>query len=301
MHCDVTVQCTDPKAFRNIAITVHGAHLPGRFAFVQMRAAIREVNFTRKYLFTTIRQSFRDLRQWKQPSLSAYVFFAWMHCIYSNRFSLVPAYTMLFFLIFLMCNYSKFSMEQSIQRGFIPPSWEELFDALIRGHRNGYRAIQPLELTPRKPSLTKRRSTKGVFDKFEEYHLSTYMPKGRRLMTFLGLIPTKPMCADDHHLEFPFASGIDYPKLSIKECLVHRSGDAEAINLSLGSSIPSKATNDLRSRLPLDIDLHEMRRKDTSGTKEYDEEEMNFNAAKVVLAKGELATVYFCFLTIHLH
>jgi hypothetical protein len=36
-NLDVVVLCSDQKAFRNIAITVHGANLPGKFTFQQMR------------------------------------------------------------------------------------------------------------------------------------------------------------------------------------------------------------------------------------------------------------------------
>jgi C2 domain len=36
-NLDVVVLCSDQKAFRNIAITVHGTNLPGKFTFQQMR------------------------------------------------------------------------------------------------------------------------------------------------------------------------------------------------------------------------------------------------------------------------
>lgn len=287
---DVSVRCTDPKAFRNIAITVHGSHLPGRFTFVQMRAAIREINFTRKYVLTSIRQNFGELRRWQHPALSAYVFFSWMHCIYANQFSLAPAYTVLFFLIILMCNYMKYNTDEPGQDGFIPPSWEEMFMALLRGHEPGCRNIEPLELIPRKCNV-KKKSSNSINEKFGDVNVSTHTPKGKDFMKFLGLIPTKPRNADEEHLEFPFANGSDYPKFSIKECLAHRKGDVDGaafVNQDPGGEF--LGCNDIRgnnlSRFSIDMDLHDLRRKDSSGTKEYDEEEMNFNAAKAVLAKG---------------
>jgi Ca2+-dependent lipid-binding protein len=40
-NLDVVVLCSDQKAFRNIAITVHGTNLPGKFTFQQMRGMYR--------------------------------------------------------------------------------------------------------------------------------------------------------------------------------------------------------------------------------------------------------------------
>jgi C2 domain len=300
---DVSVHCTDPKAFRNIAITVHGAHLPGRFTFVQMRAAIREINYTRKFLFTAMRQSFKHLRQWQSPSISAYVFVAWMHCIYSNQFSLVPAYAVLFFLILLMCNYVRYSTDEPSQCGFVPPSWEEMFMALVRGTDSDYTAIAPLELFPVKASNSKRRRVfRSSSDKRKEYKALTHVPIGKGLLRNLGLLPLKSRNAEDDHLEFPFSNGSEYPKFSLKECLVHRKKESDLSvdedfdnadgmrERSLSGDSQFNSTNPL-SRFTIDMDLPDIMRRDCSGLREFDEEEMNFNATKVVLATGAFRSI----------
>jgi C2 domain len=293
---DVTVRCSDPKAFRNIAITVHGAHLPGRFTFVQMRAAIREINYTRKYLFTALRQHVRELRHWECPSLSLYVFLSWMHCIYVNQFSLVPAYVMLYFLIMLMCNYVRYNTDEPSQYGFIPPSWEEMLMALAFGKDPGYRAIEPLELLSRKTTFKRRKSSNSLLESKVGYKVTTHVPKGKGLLKFLGLIPSKPRNAEEEHLEFPFSNGIDYPKFSVKESLIHRKSHADDLITSFDDqdngesgrerSLSHDSQLNPLSRFSLDMELPDIMRRDSSGTKEFDEEEMNFNTAKAVLAKG---------------
>lgn len=300
---DVSVRCTDAKAFRNIAITVHGAHLPGRFTFVQMRAAIREINFTRKYLLTAIRQTIRDLRQWRCPTMSAYVFLSWMHCIYMNQFSLVPGYVMLYCFIILMCNYVRYNTDEPVQCGFIPPSWEEMLSALLWGNDAGHRAIEPLELVPRKQNQRRRRSPNTVSDKNSNFKVSTHVPLGKDLMRSLGLVTKKSKSAEEEHLEFPFSNGLDYPKFGVKDCLVHhRKSNSDSFHectdhlhqIRERSGSHDSVSNPL-SRFSLDMDLQNVMRKDSSGTRDFDEEEKNFIAAKVVIAKGTLYDLSYFF------
>lgn len=293
---DVSVRCTDARAFRNIAITVHGAHLPSRFTFVQMRAAIREINFTRKYILTAIRQTISDLRQWRCPTMSAYAFLSWMHCIYMNQFSLVPAYVVLYCLINLMCNYVRYNTDEPVQCGFIPPSWEELFAALLWGSDNGYRAIQPLELTINKFTRRKRRAAQLVNDKNSNFKASTHVPLGKDLMRALGLV-SKSKSAEEEHLEFPFSNGLSYPKFGVKDCLVqHRKCDSDTFHESTDYVLQGRersgshdSVNNPLSRFSLDMDLQNVMRRDSSGTKEFDEEEKNFIAARAVIARGKKA------------
>jgi hypothetical protein len=293
---ETTVRCTDQKAFRNIALTVHGAHLPGRFTFNQMRAAIREINFTRKNVFTAIRQGLRDTRQWQNPAISAFVFLSWMHCIYANTFSLVPAYAMLFFVIKLMSNYWRFCADGPGQRGFIPPSWEELFMALVRGGDPNYQAIEPLELGARRAK--RRKSGDPQAESSEDFNYSqykglTYQPRGKMLFKALGLVPDENKCPDEDHLEFPFACGKDYPKFTIKECLVTKGkGNSQIIpdENTVVSGLSDEHSRYLTlqmPRFPLEVDLQAMMRKDSSGTKDFDEEEINFNARVAVISQGK--------------
>ena len=312
-----TVMCSDQKAFRNIAITVHGAHLPGRFTFNQMRAAIREINFTRKCVFTGLRGNVRDTKQWQNPAMSAFVFLSWMHCIFANTFSLVPAYVMLYFLLLLMRNYARYGIDGPCLRGFIPPTWEELFMALVWGTDPSFHAIKPLELGIRPPPRAKRKSPEPTFRTERsisvepQLRATTHVPKGKQLLRALGFLPEDRSDPDEHHLEFPFADGKDYPKFTVEECLVTQrkthsrkpSGSGSCHDDNSSTVLSNITDDDHRSRViprfPIDMDLQRMMRKDSSGTRDYDEEEDNFAARKAVISQGMLMWCRFYLSSFH--
>jgi len=297
-----TVNCNDEKAFRNIAITVHGAHMPGRFTFHQMRASIRELNFTRRYLFTAIKQNFRDLRHWQNPVISFCIFAAWMHCIYANSFALVPAYVILFFFFFLMRNYAKYAVEQNQQTGFIPPSWEEMFMSLFQGKDSHFIAIKPLELG-HKPATSARRFdtlslANGIINE-REMKAVTHEPKGKRMFRFFGFLKAKDDVTRGEHLEFPFSNEEEYPKFSTRECLVDHKGEINQLEPEPEEVQMETIDNGhdekqrLLPRFPLDLEnvniVPDIMRRDSSGLQEYDEEEINFTARKAVRATGKKA------------
>jgi hypothetical protein len=293
-----TVMCCDQKAFRNIAITVHGAHLPRRFTFNQMRAAIREINYTRKYILTVLRQTIRETMQWKNPAISSFVFTAWMHCVYANAFSLVPFYLVVFFLLFLMRNYAKYCTDAPSQRGFVPPSWEELFFALVRGNEPDSTHIEPLELGISQPSLIKKKSTDSISSvegNRSQFRIVTHKQRGIKLLHALGFLPDPHMNPNDDHVEFPFADGKEYPKFTVKECLVTHGRQSSVSVIGSSDLIDCASTNgsgvsdgelNRGVRFPLDMDLQRLMRKDSSGTKDYDEEESNFNTSRAVMSQG---------------
>ena len=310
-NVNTTVLCSDKKAFRNIAITVHGAHLPGKFTFQEMRAAIREINFTRKHIFTSLRTWQRDIRRWQYPTMSAFVFLAWMHCIYANQFSLVPAYAMLYFVIHLMSNYAKYGTDRPVQRGFVPPSWEEMFAALLRGGDPDYHAIEPLELHARPLALRRRRMADSLAPcsndfNLLDYRVKTHKPKGKAFFRTLGLLNEPDpafVSPDDDHLEFPFANGTDYPKFTVKEALVHGKGEGAANEAGVdqpscdgaetaSTTVPLTSVRFPEMDMPdvlKNMELLDIMRKDSSGLRSHDEEEDKFATRFALYASGKKA------------
>jgi hypothetical protein len=227
---DVTVLCGDAKAFRNVALTVHGVHLPGRFSFQQLRATLREINYSRKMVMTTIREGLRDTRQWRNPALSGFLFFSWMHCIYADSFALVPAYFMSFCLLLLLRNYARYVINGSANLGFLPATIEEMWMALFEPNQEPgqlFGQIEPLDLgrskAGRRSSLL-NSSVEGSEHSyaFMDSQAVTHEPKGKALFRLLGFLEDDDldgMAADDEHMEFPFANGIDYPKFTVPECI----------------------------------------------------------------------------------
>jgi hypothetical protein len=226
---DVTVVCSDEKAFRNVAITVHGAHLPGRFSPKHFKAMLREINFTRKAVIITLRTTIKDTIMWRNPVISSFVFVAWMHCIYKNQFSLAPAYLIIYVLLHMVRNYARYGMDGPTQLGLIPVSWEEMFHALLAGDGNSS-CFQPLEMQSIDPmrSMSMSRSEMESLSTYGgvDYAFKTHVPWGKSELRMLGFLPSEEALratkAEDEHLEFPFASMGNYPRLTVEESLVER-------------------------------------------------------------------------------
>lgn len=244
-----------------------------------------------------------------------------MHCIYANQFSLVPAYIVLFFVFQLMRTYAKFGADGPSQQGFVPPSWEELMDALLRGGCEGYSAIEPLSLGIRPLPLVRRKSPQSLAEACEsspsqlDFSVKTHQPKGKTVFKILGLTDDKEgsnVAPVNELLEFPFAIGADYPRFTVKESLVPRRGegpsstkDAITESKSQDESDVSFFANGDELRLPrLSLDMVEMpeilrhmelpdiqaiMRKDSSGLREFDEEEENFATRHAVVHSGKVA------------
>lgn len=139
----VTIQCCDAKSFQNVARVVHGTHMPGRFTTRQLKATVREINFTRIHVLRYIRKrEVRNTIEWRYPIISAFVFLAWMHSVYVGTLAYVPGHLLTLLLLHLWKNYVKYGIESPVQNGFPAPSWEEMFAALVTGKH----FISPLEM-----------------------------------------------------------------------------------------------------------------------------------------------------------
>jgi hypothetical protein len=142
----VTIQCCDAKSFQNVARVVHGNDMPGKFSVKQMKAVVREINFTRIHVLRYMRKNeVRNMIQWRYPVISGFVFFAWMHSVYKGSVTYVPGHLVTFLLLHLWKNYAYYALESPLQNGFLAPTWEEMFSALLLGTGNR-KYIEPLEM-----------------------------------------------------------------------------------------------------------------------------------------------------------
>ena len=220
-----TVMCTDPSSFRNIALTVHGSHLPGKFSYKHFRGTMKEITFSRKMITVMVQTTLRETMTWVRPAISLFVFCAWMHCIWENCFGLVPAYCMSFLLLHLLRNYVLYGIDGPSSRGFVPPSWEEMFLAIATDKKA---CIEPLTMS--------HRNEQGTFQNLllvdDEsiapiaYDIDTHKPAGKSLFRFLGFLESdkvlETMPPDERHLEFPFSNGKVYPKLGVREAMAKK-------------------------------------------------------------------------------
>ena len=161
---NVTVACADKKAFQSIALTAHGTHMPGRFSLKLLRSIIREVGLTQINILRYLRlREIYNLRSWKTPLISSYVFFAWMHGVYWNTPRYLPGHVVTFVLLRLWQNYLLYAIDEPFSRGFLGPTFEELLGSLVLG-RN---MIAPLEFKPQLSSDLDLVSGNGLLDSEE--------------------------------------------------------------------------------------------------------------------------------------
>lgn len=213
-----TVMCTDATSFRNIVLTVHGAHPPGKFSFKQFRATLKEFNFSRRKTMQLIRRTIRETGAWVNPAISCYVFCAWMHCVYIASFGLVPAYYVTFLLLHLFRNYAYYILDGPALKGFLPPTWEEMWYALSKTKKV---PIKPVMIQPSREDVTdgdKADSGKASYP----YTVETHKPRGKFLFRSVGFLRSEESLMENpnsRHLEFPFSSGDIYPKVRVEEAL----------------------------------------------------------------------------------
>jgi hypothetical protein len=142
----VSIPCCDAKSFQNVARVVHGNDMPGKYSMKQMKAVVREINFTRIHVLRYMRKNeVRNMIQWRYPVISGFVFFAWMHSVYKGSVTYVPGHLVTVLLLHLWKNYAYYALESTVQNGFLAPTWEEMFSALLLGTGNR-KYIEPLEM-----------------------------------------------------------------------------------------------------------------------------------------------------------
>lgn len=220
-----TVMCVDPTAFRNIAITVHGAHLPGKFSYKHFRATMKEVTLSRKMIMEIARSTVKETMIWVHPAISLFVYCAWMHCVWSDSFGLVPAYVMSFLLLHLLRNYVRYGIDGPACRGFVPPTWEEMFRALVTDQKH---SIRPISMTLKDQAGAHRNPLLADDDEpiYDVNRVETHVPWGKPFFRFVGFLDDDRVLArippHERHLEFPFSNGTVYPPLSVRESMAKK-------------------------------------------------------------------------------
>jgi hypothetical protein len=144
----INISCLDERSFRNVANTVHGIHMPGKFSMSLLKATVREINFTRIHVMRYLRKrEMWNLVYWQYPVISGFVFLAWMHSVYANTVRFVPGHIMTYLLLHLYKNYAYYGMDSPLQNGFMAPTIEELGGAVIFGNRKAKkRYLEPLNM-----------------------------------------------------------------------------------------------------------------------------------------------------------
>ena len=137
----VSIPCGDKVAFRNIARTVYGEDLHGKWSRTIMKATTKELKLYKKHTKALKKQIMGDISGWVNPTFSLYVFVAWMHCVYRASMALILPYFFGFVIMWLVRNYATFVLGSCKHMGHTPPTIPELIASLV-----GLKAIRPLEV-----------------------------------------------------------------------------------------------------------------------------------------------------------
>jgi hypothetical protein len=207
------IPCADPKTFRNVAVTVYGADLPGKYSRNAFRSTMREFNLYQQNLRLVLKTLLMDAMLYEKPYVSFYLFAAAMYCAYLNSVSMVPAFVVGYILILYIDMYKHFVEDENFNLGYKPLTLRELFDAVFIGKaKEGARYFDNI-FVQKKTKKRRRRESHAI------ERLTARDDKGNGDESSDG----EEIAALDHR-EFPFSEREAYPKFSVEDALAPGSG-----------------------------------------------------------------------------
>jgi len=126
--------------------------------------------------------------------------------VYVNSLSFVPMYSVLFLLLIMVENYAFYGSDGPVQKGFVPPSFEEMSMALINGGTTAF--IQPLN-TRATPTMDLRKAACKV---------TTKKPMSREnflfwIFGFRKTVPPEERLPVIYEMEFPYSRRLKIQRL----------------------------------------------------------------------------------------
>jgi hypothetical protein len=201
------IPCADPKTFRNVAVTVYGQDLPGKYSRNAFRATMREFNLYQQNLRLLVKVLVLDAMLYEKPKMSLYLFCGAMYCVFFNSVRMVPAIFVGYLLILFVENYFYFVEDNEFHLGYKPLTVEEIFKALVLNSDGPADpgALEPISVKKR----TKRR--RGV-------QRLGRTPSKEELNTSIEEEDDGSIVPLDHR-EFPFSDRDAYPNFSVEDSL----------------------------------------------------------------------------------
>ncbi len=139
----VTIPCAEPKSSRNVAYTVHGEDLPGKYSKKAFRAINRELNLYKFQTPMAFKRTLVHLMTYEKPFASGYLFIGWMAILYYRLYHLVPSYIVSIALLIHIINYFDLALNSKINSGFEPLSANEIFNTMVNGSLPEARTTKP--------------------------------------------------------------------------------------------------------------------------------------------------------------
>lgn len=193
-HGSPTIPCADPKTFRNVAFTVYGQDLPGKYSRNAFKSTMREYTLYQQNTTLLAQMLALDAIFYERPHISLYLFFAGMYCISTNSFSLVPAVFVGYIIIQFVENYMHYIDGTKFNMGYKPHTLQEILNGLL-GNTSGAGEFFEPTLVQKKTKRKRGYEYDGKDDPNE--------------------VEIEPL----DHREFPFSDRDAYPKWPIEESL----------------------------------------------------------------------------------
>ena len=169
---NISIPCSDAKTFRNVAYTLYGKHLPGKYSNTSYRSTMREMNLYKlqfKYLIIKLLISFIV---WDKPHISTYIFLSWILTAYFSAPSMVPCIIIGLIIILLLTNYNTFVSTNKTNGGYVPLNLTELFLSFIIGAKSSKKD----DIHTMEPILVHKKITPKRLSKFsieqQQQHMS---------------------------------------------------------------------------------------------------------------------------------
>mmetsp|Transcript_33231 Transcript_33231/g.71817 ORF Transcript_33231/g.71817 Transcript_33231/m.71817 type:complete len:1016 (-) Transcript_33231:462-3509(-) len=200
----VTVECPDAKSFHNVALTVYGKDMPGRFTNDMKDAVAKEVALIRIFVIRTSKTKIVDLIRWRNPVISLYFFYGWMRFVITTSGTFLAMYVLSLFFIFMVRNYLKYNINSPASRFLGRRTIGGMTRALLV-NQGGFKG----------PTLD---DNQGISHSIE------------RAILWMAGIPknsTPDSWKGEDHAEFPFSTGSVYTKASSDEAAAMPVWEAE--------------------------------------------------------------------------
>lgn len=223
-----SIPCADPKTFRNIAVTVHGQDLPGKYSKAAFRATIREFNLYQQNIKYIAKKFILDIMFYENYAISLYCFGASMYCVYYNSVRLVPAFFVGYVIIIFLINYWTYIENSDFHLGYKPVTIKEVFLALLVNRRRvdaNTLVFEPIKVDKR---TKRRRGADSRLGRMNSRDENDYGPQSSQDED--NDEEVKPM----DHREFPFADRDAYPKFGVENALAQGSGKLFHFHLKSG-------------------------------------------------------------------
>jgi hypothetical protein len=195
------IPCAEPRTFRNLALTVHGQDLPGKYSRSAFRATMREFNLYQVNIRHLLKTNVIEAVLYEKPIVSVCLFLAGMHCVVSNSVHMVPPYFLAYLLIQLHESYQHYVQSSVYNCGYKPLTFFEVFQALIFNTTGRDRMFESISVAKQAKQRGNVRQHKQLAD------MDSDRGEG-------GLVTHPP-----DHQEFPFSDRDAYPNFGVDDAL----------------------------------------------------------------------------------